>query len=72
MHSVLAMEALITRRERERHLAINQPLNLRVSKPFAANLQIKSLVHGATPSEVARLLMDIGCQQLGWDLDSPV
>ena len=71
MHSALAMEALITRRERERHLATNQPLNLRVSKPFAASLQIKSLVHGATPSEVARMLMDLGCQQLGWDLDSP-
>ena len=72
MHSDLAMKTLIARRERERHLTINQHLNLRVSKPFAANLQIKSLVHGATPSEVARLLMDIGCQQLGWDLDSPV
>jgi hypothetical protein len=65
------MEALIARRKRERHLAINQPLNLRVSKPFAANLQIKSLVHGATPSEVVRMLMDLGCQQLGWDMEGP-
>ena len=71
MHSASGMEALIARRERERHLAINQPLNLRVSKPFAANLQIKSLVHGATPSEVVRMLMDLGCQQLGWDMEGP-
>ena len=65
------MEELNVRRSREIHLAINTPITLRVSKTFAANLQIKAMVHNSNTSEMARVLMELGSQQLGWDLDNP-
>ena len=37
------MQALTERRDRERYLAVNQPLSLRVSKPMAANLAVKAI-----------------------------
>ena len=44
-HSV--MKELQDRREKERHLAINTVVTIRVSKPFAANLQMKSMIHNS-------------------------
>ena len=72
MYTGAIMEELNVRRLRETHLAINTPITLRVSKPFAANLQIKAMVHESNTSELARLLMELGCKQLGWDLDNPI
>ncbi len=61
-----------SRREKERHLAINTVVTIRVSKPFAANLQMKSMIHNSNPSEMMRLLAEVGSKQLGWDLDNPI
>ena len=69
-HSI--MKELQDRREKERHLAINTVVTIRVSKPFATNLQIKSMVHKSNPSEMMRLLAEIGAKELGWDLDMPI
>ncbi len=66
------MEELEARRKREIHLALNTPITLKVSKPFAANLWLKAQVNNCNTSELARVLMDLGCQQLGWDLDNPI
>ena len=70
MHTSSIMEELEQRREREKHFAINTTISLRVTKPFTANLQVKGLVHGSSTSELARVLMDLGAKQLGWDLDA--
>ena len=45
-HSI--MKELQDRREKERHLAINTVVTIRVSKPFAANLQMKSMILAMT------------------------
>ena len=67
------MRMLIERRERERYLAVNQPLSLRVSKPMAANLAVKAIQLQSSSSELARLLISAGAQSLGWgDLDSVI
>ncbi len=72
MYTHCIMKQLQDRREKERHLAINTVVTIRVSKPFAANLQIKSMVHKSNPSEMMRLLAEIGAKELGWDLDMPI
>jgi hypothetical protein len=65
------MQALTERRDRERYLAVNQPLSLRVSKPMAANLAVKAIQLESSSSELARLLISAGAQSLGWgDIDS--
>jgi hypothetical protein len=67
------MQALTERRDRERYLAVNQPLSLRVSKPMLANLAVKAIQHESSSSELARLLISAGAQSLGWgDLDSVI
>ena len=63
-------EALIKRRELERHLAINTPMSLKISKIASTNLMIKGLALQSSPSEIARVLMDQGAKQLGFDLES--
>ena len=65
-------EALIQRRERERHLAINTPMSLKISKIASTNLMIKGLVLQSSPSEIARVLMDLGAEQLGFDLEAVI
>ena len=72
MYTSSVMKELNKRREKERHLAINTVVTIRVSKPFYTNLQIKSLVHKSNPSEMMRLLAEVGSKQLGWDLDNPI
>ena len=65
------MQALAESRERERYLAVNQPLSLRVSKPMAANLAVKAIQLQSSSSELARLLISAGAYALGWgDIDS--
>ena len=65
------MRVLIERRERERYLAVNQPLSLRVSKPMLANLAVKAIQLESSSSELARLLISVGANALGWgDIDS--
>ena len=65
------MQVLTERRDRERYLAINQPLSLRVSKPMAANLAVKAIQLESSSSELARLLISAGADALGWgDIDS--
>jgi hypothetical protein len=51
------MQVLIKRRDRERHLAVNQPISLRVSKPMAASLTILAIQHGSSASELCRLFI---------------
>ena len=70
MDSSSIKEALIQRREREKHLAINTPMSFRISKIAASNLMIKGLALGSNPSEIARTLMDQGAKKLGFDLDA--
>ena len=65
------LEGLEARRKREIHLAMNTPIALKVSKPFAANLWLKAIENDSNTSELARVLMEIGCRELGWDLDKP-
>ena len=72
MDSSSLKEALIQRREREKHLAINTPMSFKISKIAASNLMIKGLALGSNPSEIARTLMDQGAKQLGFDLDAIV
>ena len=69
-HSI--MKELQDSREKERHLAINTVVTIRVSKPFAANLQMKSMIHNSNPSEMMRLLAEVGSKELGWDMDNPI
>jgi hypothetical protein len=65
------MQVLTERRDRERYLAVNQPLSLRVSKPMAANLAVKAIQLESSSSELARLLISAGADALGWgDIDS--
>ena len=65
------MQILTERRDRERYLAVNQPLSLRVSKPMAANLAVKAIQLESSSSELARLLISAGADALGWgDIDS--
>jgi hypothetical protein len=65
------MQALTERRDRERYLAVNQPLSLRVSKPMAASLTILAIQHGSSTSELCRLFIAAGAESLGLgDLDS--
>jgi hypothetical protein len=65
------MQALTERRDRERYLAVNQPLSLRISKPMAANLAVKAIQLESSSSELARLLISAGADALGWgDIDS--
>ena len=71
MYTSSVMKELNDRREKERHLAINTVVTIRVSKPFYTNLQIKSLVHKSNPSEMMRLLAEVGSKELGWDMDNP-
>ena len=54
------MQILTERRDRERYLAVNQPLSLRVSKPMLANLAVKAIQHESSSSELARLLISAG------------
>ena len=65
------LEELEARRRREINLAMNTPIALKVSKPFAANLWLKAIENDSNSSELARVLMDLGAKQLGWDLDTP-
>ena len=65
------LEELEARRKREIHLAMNTPIALKVSKPFAANLWLKAIETNSNTSDLARVLMEIGCRELGWDLDTP-
>jgi hypothetical protein len=65
------MEALSERRNRERHLPIQEPISLRVSKPMAASLAVMAIQHDSSTSELCRLLIAAGAESLGLgDLDS--
>ena len=64
------MKELKERRGRERYTAINTPITFRVSKPFYTNLYIRSLALQSNPSELMRVILEIGCKELGWDLDN--
>tara|TARA_B100000029_G_scaffold457665_1_gene486567 strand:+ start:225 stop:437 length:213 start_codon:yes stop_codon:yes gene_type:complete len=66
------LEELEARQKRENNLAMNTPIALKVSKPFAANLWLKAIENNSNSSELARVLMEIGCRELGWDLDTPI
>ena len=59
------MEELNVRRSREIYLAINTPITLRVSKPFAPNLQIKAMLNKSNTSEMKIVLMGLLSQQIG-------
>ena len=65
------LEELEARRRREINLAMNTPITLKVSKPFAANLWLKAIENDSHSSEFASVLIDLGAKQLGWDLDTP-
>jgi len=65
------LEELEARRRREINLAMNTPIALKVSKTFTANLWLKAIENDSNTSELARVLMEIGCRELGWDLDKP-
>jgi hypothetical protein len=65
------MDALLKRRNRERHLPVQEPISLRVSKPMAASLAMLALQHGSSTSEMCRLLIAAGAEALNLgDLDS--
>jgi len=67
------MEALVKRRNRERHLPVQEPISMRVSKPMAASLAMLALQHGSSTSEMCRLLIAAGAEALNLgDLDSVV
>ena len=67
------MDALLRRRDRERHIPVMESISLRVSKPMAASLAILALQHGSSTSEMSRLLISAGAEALGLgDLDSVV
>tara|TARA_Y100001968_G_scaffold3840_1_gene3390 strand:- start:237 stop:455 length:219 start_codon:yes stop_codon:yes gene_type:complete len=70
MDSSPMLEALGRRRERERHLPINTPMSFKISKIASTNLMIKGLALESSPSEIARVLIDEGAKQLGFDLES--
>ena len=69
---IIPLEELEARQKRENNLAMNTPIALKVSKPFAANLWLKAIENNSNSSELARVLMEIGCRELGWDLDTPI
>lgn len=66
------MKEIKERQKREKYLAINTPITIRVSKSFSANLYIKALSLGVNQSELMRTILDVGCKQLNWDLDKPL
>ena len=66
------MKEIKERQKREKYLAINTPITIRVSKSFSNNLYIKALSLGANQSELMRTILDVGCKQLNWDLDKPI
>jgi hypothetical protein len=62
-------DAIKARREREIYLPINTHIGLRVSQIAAVNLRLHAMTYGSNPSELARVLMDVGAKKLGMDLD---
>jgi len=67
------MKALTERRNRERHLPIQEPISLRVSKPMATSLAVIAIQQNSSTSELCRLLIAAGAESLGLgDLDSIV
>ena len=72
MHSPSFKDAIETRRERERYLSVNTNLSLRVTKVASVNQAITMATYQSNPSEVARVLMDLGAKSLGIDLEKIV
>tara|TARA_B100000963_G_C22412377_1_gene573805 strand:- start:48 stop:248 length:201 start_codon:yes stop_codon:yes gene_type:complete len=66
------MKEIKERQKREKYLAINTPITIRVSKSFSTNLYIKALTLGVNQSELMRTILEVGCKQLNWDLDKPI
>ena len=62
-------DAIESRRKREIHLPINTHIGLRVSQIASVNLRIHAMTYKSNPSELARVLMSIGAEELGLDLE---
>ena len=62
-------DALEARRQREIHLPINTHIGLRVSQIASVNLRIHAMTYKSNPSELARVLMSKGAEELGLDLE---
>ena len=69
MHAPKFQDAIDARRNRERYLAVNTHLNLRVTKVASVNLAIKGMEYKSNPSEVVRVLLDEGARSFGFDLE---
>ena len=62
-------DAIESRRNREIHLPINTHIGLRVSQIASVNLRIHAMTYKSNPSELARVLMSKGAEELGLDLE---
>ena len=62
-------DAIESRRKREIHLPINTHIGLRVSQIASVNLSIHAMTYKSNPSELARVLMSKGAEELGLDLE---
>ena len=62
-------DAIESRRKREIHLPINTHIGLRVSQIASVNLRIHAMTYKSNPSELARVLMSKGAEELGLDLE---
>ena len=62
-------DALEARRQREIHLPINTFVGLRMSQIASVNLRIHAMTYKSNPSELARVLMSKGAEELGLDLE---
>ena len=62
-------DAIESRRKREIHLPINTHIGLRVSQIASVNLRFHAMTYKSNPSELARVLMSKGAEELGLDLE---
>ena len=62
-------DAIESRRKGEIHLPINTHIGLRVSQIASVNLRIHAMTYKSNPSELARVLMSKGAEELGLDLE---
>ena len=62
-------DAIESRRKREIHLPINTHIGLRVSQIASVNLRIHAMTYNSNPSELARVMMSNGAEELGLDLE---
>ena len=62
-------DAIDSRRKREIDIPINTHIGLRVSQIASVNLRIHAMTYKSNPSELARVLMSKGAEELGLDLE---